>query len=61
MDLHYRVILTSVNKIEAMFEGPGENVKFEQGSMFTFTRGLPFIKEIKNHVYGKRETSDSSP
>lgn len=46
VDLHYGVIFTSVNKIETMFEGPRENVKFEQGSIFTSTRDLPFIKEI---------------
>ena len=49
VDLHYRVILTSVNKIETMFEGPGENVKFEQGSIFTFTaNGKRQIQVLEN-------------
>ena len=36
--LHCRVIFTSVNKIETIFEGPRENVKFERDSSFSFLR-----------------------
>ena len=38
--LHCRVIFTSVNKIETIFEGPRENVKFEQDSSFSFLRAI---------------------
>ena len=36
-----------INEIEAMCERPRVNVKAERGSSFTFTRDLPYIRDLK--------------
>ena len=36
-----------INEIEAMCERPRVNVKAERGSTFTFTRDLPYIRDLK--------------
>ena len=36
-----------INEIEVMCERPRVNVKAERGSSFTFTRDLPYIRDLK--------------
>ena len=36
-----------INEIEVMCERPRVNVKAERGSTFTFTRDLPYIRDLK--------------
>ena len=40
------VYFTYVNKVVAMYEVPGVNVKVERGSTFTITRCLSYIASI---------------
>ena len=36
-----------INEIEVMCERPRVNVNAERGSSFTFTRDLPYIRDLK--------------